>query len=64
MNNSIYITVRLDIEYDNMLEWNDVKNEVISETNFDFFYKRHLGDNEDNKVMVEIVNTQICGENE
>ena len=36
MNNSIYITVRLDIEYDNMLEWNDVKNEVISETNYDF----------------------------
>jgi hypothetical protein len=64
MNNSIYITVRLDIEHCITLDWNDVKNEVISEMDYNFNYKRYVGNDEFPQTMIQIINTEICGENE
>lgn len=59
-NKALYITVRLDIEYDEHdMTWNFAKEEIISNMNYNFKYdfpKKHQ--------HLKITDTEICGENE
>lgn len=61
---SIYITVKLDIEYDESLDFEEVKEKILSEMDYNFSYKRYLADDENNQLMEKIVNTEIYGQYE
>jgi hypothetical protein len=55
---SIYITVRLDVEYDENLMADEVEsivNDVVSEMEYEMKYKSDVA---------EIIDTEICGINE
>ena len=63
-NKALYITVRLDIEYEKTLDWEEVKQEVISECSYNFHYRKLDRQPPLENEIIEITNTEICGENE
>lgn len=61
-NKALYITVRLDIEFKDDLNWEEVKEQVISEMSYDFEYTKY---NEDNLLVeIDITDMEICADNE
>jgi hypothetical protein len=56
-NKALYITVRLDVEYNEKISnWKDTKEIVMNEC--DYYFK--ISNFED----IKITNTEICGESE
>tara|TARA_R110000868_G_scaffold179968_3_gene420431 strand:+ start:252 stop:428 length:177 start_codon:yes stop_codon:yes gene_type:complete len=54
-NKALYITVKLDVEFQDKLKWKEVKEQLISEMSYTFEYFEN---------GIEIVDTEICGESE
>lgn len=55
---SIYVTVKLDIEYQENLDFEEVKQKVLSEMDYDFRY----WEIENEEVKFGIINTEIYGQ--
>ena len=64
-NKSVYITVRLDVEYKNYLNWEEVKEEIVNNCRYHFEYDVADLSSDSNKFeSLSITDTEICGESE